>query len=76
MGHSTVDDVRLQQLQDALADAGVHVRRCHDCGGLQFSADATIPYCLCRKCGTADTRRVKRGEQLEWPWCAGMGAKT
>lgn len=43
----------------ALIDAKLHRRRCHDCGHEFYAADAVVPYCLCEKCKSQDTRRIK-----------------
>ena len=42
----------------------LHFRRCHDCGHIDRYADAVIPECLCRKCQSADTRRMKHAPPL------------
>lgn len=41
-----------------------HFRRCWDCGHIDRYADGTIPECLCRKCKSADTRRMKNEPPL------------
>jgi len=43
----------------AIIDAKLHLRRCHDCGYFFYAADAVVPYCLCDKCKSQDTRRVR-----------------
>ena len=39
--------------------AKLHQRRCHECGHVGWYADSRIPYCLCDKCRSQDTRRIK-----------------
>jgi hypothetical protein len=36
-----------------------HQRRCHDCGHVDTYSDSIVPECLCRRCRSQDTRRVK-----------------
>jgi hypothetical protein len=38
-----------------------HVRKCWDCDNVAEHADDVVPYVLCTKCGSQDTRRVKGG---------------
>lgn len=51
-------DEKITQLQ-AIIDAKLHLRRCHDCGHEFYAADSKRPYCLCDKCRSQDTRLVK-----------------
>lgn len=44
----------------AVLDANLHQRRCRDCGHVGWHKDAVVPYCLCARCGSQDTRRVRR----------------
>jgi hypothetical protein len=36
-----------------------HHRKCWDCGHVDLYADCVAPACLCRQCGSQDTRRVR-----------------
>lgn len=36
-----------------------HRRRCWSCGHEDTYRDGVLPECACRKCGSADTRRLK-----------------
>jgi hypothetical protein len=36
----------------------LHPRKCHDCGHVGWYADGVLPYCICDKCQSHDTRRV------------------
>ena len=37
----------------------LHKRKCHDCGHVDWYSDWVIPSCLCKQCGSKDTRRIK-----------------
>lgn len=41
-----------------------HYRRCWDCGHINTYASGIIPECLCRKCKSADTRKMKNEPPL------------
>lgn len=47
----------------AVVEAKLHLRRCHDCGHEFYAADRKVPYCLCEKCNSADTRPVKKASE-------------
>ena len=40
----------------------LHERKCHDCGNVAQHEDNVVPWVLCSKCGSQDTRRTKRPE--------------
>ena len=44
-----------------------HKRRCWDCGNVEEHKDSITPWVLCAKCGSQDTRRVKRLEPQKYP---------
>lgn len=46
---------------------GPHQRRCWDCGNVAEHADSIVPAVLCTKCGSQDTRRLKRLEPQRYP---------
>jgi len=48
-------------------DDGPHKRRCWDCGNLAEHKYPIMPWVLCAKCGSLDTRRVKRLEPQKYP---------
>lgn len=50
---------RLRAVFDQLPKT-VHERRCRDCGHVGLHADNIMPYVLCPKCGSQDTRATKR----------------
>lgn len=43
----------------AIIAANLHQRKCHDCGHVDYYADCIVPYCICKKCASQDTRKVK-----------------
>lgn len=38
----------------------LHERRCYNCGYVGWYSDCIAPACLCDKCGSQDTRRLKK----------------
>ena len=57
------DSVLLEALKVLVAIANdaqtmLHQRKCRTCGNVAWHADCVIPYVLCRKCGSQDTRKV------------------
>lgn len=48
----------IEWLQEVIASK-LHQRCCHDCGHVFYAADGIVPYCLCEKCKSQDTRRLK-----------------
>ena len=43
----------------AIIDAKLHRRKCRTCGHIGYYADGVVPHCLCEKCKSQDTRRMK-----------------
>jgi len=53
----------IDRLQAILTDCpSVHQRKCWACGNLAWHAENRIPWVLCRKCGSADTRKCDKPE--------------
>lgn len=48
-------ETRIAELEAIIA-AKLHQRKCHDCGHVGWYAAGVVPYCLCEKCGSQDTR--------------------
>lgn len=57
--------VEIERLRDAMTTLRgiiaekLHLRRCHDCGLEFYAADSVVPYCVCDRCGSRDTRMVR-----------------
>jgi uncharacterized OB-fold protein len=49
---------RVEALEE-LIDARLHIRKCHNCGHVNFYSDNVFPYCCCYECKSPDTRLVK-----------------
>ena len=55
---AVLDEIEYAIELSEVVNKKLHRRRCHECGHVFFAADSIVPYCLCEKCKSQDTRRV------------------
>ena len=61
-----MDRLRDQE-REGVMDEKTHKRRCWACGNVEEHKDSITPWVLCAKCGSQDTRRLKRLEPQKYP---------